>query len=455
MLMAPVDDQHPNSSVDFRSVYDDDVPSARFAVLDNFDLLEIIFSFFEPESDVSSERWALSPTTQQGLFNAALTCKAFVSPALNILWRSMDSIAPLFKILPTFMLVRNDYTVNGAILEGHLQRLDQYAIRIRRLRFEVRHNSKRPIPSFIYQILARLRPRNLLPALTHLFIPSILNCSGMNPYSLIILGDSLSSLSSLQWSDIRFKSEPYVAHALNRFSFKAPSIKQLALEGWITPIAVKFLPNFCQLTHLILDLSLDMRRKAFKIDVLRRCSQIGSLSSLKLILGSATFDKKQIESVHFYALLNLELRGTTLNAYELLQRVRMPHLQSIVLKLFVSYRMDHDSLVRQLVQLDRIQSVVIQMLSHSESLGWTVLLPFVLRSHNHIRFLDMILPTSSGYYSFLEFCATMRWPELQSIKLWYEYWDVVLGFPPPSLPPSFKESFTFKCPKLKSFVICD
>ncbi|KDR85821.1 hypothetical protein GALMADRAFT_150210, partial [Galerina marginata CBS 339.88] len=166
--MARVDDQHLNLPVTFRSVDDDIVPSMQFAVLDNSDLLETIFSFFEPESGLYSEKWALSPRTQQDLVNTALTCKAFVSPALNILWRSMDSIAPLFKILPTLVLVRNDYTINGAILESHIQRVDQ-----------------RPIPSFIYQILASLRPRGLLPALTHLFIPPLLSSCRTGPLRIL------------------------------------------------------------------------------------------------------------------------------------------------------------------------------------------------------------------------------------------------------------------------------
>ncbi|KDR85791.1 hypothetical protein GALMADRAFT_218880 [Galerina marginata CBS 339.88] len=119
--------------------------ASQEAVLENFDLLENIFSFFEPPSDVSSASWALSLPGRQALLNAALTCKVFVDPAMDILWRSMDSLTPLVKILPTFVMIGTEYTVNGAILDSHLRRVDDYARRIRRLRLDSLHSVKREI----------------------------------------------------------------------------------------------------------------------------------------------------------------------------------------------------------------------------------------------------------------------------------------------------------------------
>jgi len=58
-------------------------------VLGNRDLLDIIFDFFWPhEHDV--------------LLAASLTCKAFLEPALNAIWRKMQNIKPLCCLLPTF-----------------------------------------------------------------------------------------------------------------------------------------------------------------------------------------------------------------------------------------------------------------------------------------------------------------------------------------------------------------
>jgi len=58
-------------------------------VLRNRDLLDSIFDFFEPHE-------------QQALLWASLTSKAFLEPALNILWREMTEPWPLFRLLPTY-----------------------------------------------------------------------------------------------------------------------------------------------------------------------------------------------------------------------------------------------------------------------------------------------------------------------------------------------------------------
>jgi hypothetical protein len=42
------------------------------------------------------------------LASAALTCRTFLEPALDRLWRSLDKLFPLFKLLPAFY--RSDST---------------------------------------------------------------------------------------------------------------------------------------------------------------------------------------------------------------------------------------------------------------------------------------------------------------------------------------------------------
>lgn len=48
------------------------------------------------------------------LASTALTCRTFMEPALDRLWRSLDKLFPLFKLLPAFY--RSDLTfVSGVI----------------------------------------------------------------------------------------------------------------------------------------------------------------------------------------------------------------------------------------------------------------------------------------------------------------------------------------------------
>ena len=72
-------------------------------VLKNPDLLQIIFEFFDLcnlECIMSIHSSWIQRRTRQSLLWAALTSKAFLEPAMNALWYEMDSILPLYLVLP-------------------------------------------------------------------------------------------------------------------------------------------------------------------------------------------------------------------------------------------------------------------------------------------------------------------------------------------------------------------
>jgi hypothetical protein len=56
--------------------------------------------------------------SKQTLVSASLTAKAFSEPAFNVLWYEIDTIWPLFHIIPTFKR-----TVNGKYVSLHLMLL--------------------------------------------------------------------------------------------------------------------------------------------------------------------------------------------------------------------------------------------------------------------------------------------------------------------------------------------
>ena len=74
---------------------------ATSLVLVNVDILEHIFSFFDP--GFFDDVWDIDRTTRKYLLFAALTCKPFFEPATNLLWKIMESIIPFFKVLPEFV----------------------------------------------------------------------------------------------------------------------------------------------------------------------------------------------------------------------------------------------------------------------------------------------------------------------------------------------------------------
>jgi len=64
------------------------------------EIIRIILEFLEADSP--------SEYRNSSLLNAALACKAFEEPALDFLWRTMDSFLPLLRLIPGFKYLHND-----------------------------------------------------------------------------------------------------------------------------------------------------------------------------------------------------------------------------------------------------------------------------------------------------------------------------------------------------------
>ena len=72
------------------------IPGQTPEALKNQDILSLIFQHFDlqPGSQTVAQ-------TRKDLFSAARTCKAFVEPALDSLWRVLPSLLPLLLLLPS------------------------------------------------------------------------------------------------------------------------------------------------------------------------------------------------------------------------------------------------------------------------------------------------------------------------------------------------------------------
>ena len=78
-------------------------PSSRKA-LRLFEILLLIFEHVSPPEDDSSE----PNSARQTLAAAARVCKAFSEPALIVLWRRIDTLAPLVRLLAAAKLTERD-----------------------------------------------------------------------------------------------------------------------------------------------------------------------------------------------------------------------------------------------------------------------------------------------------------------------------------------------------------
>ncbi|TFK75511.1 hypothetical protein BDN72DRAFT_441648 [Pluteus cervinus] len=82
------------------------------SVLRTEDLVHNILEYFavDPRAD-----WSAFPkyhedliASRKQLYNAALISRCFVHPALELLWRTIDSMMPLIKLLPESLLSQDN-----------------------------------------------------------------------------------------------------------------------------------------------------------------------------------------------------------------------------------------------------------------------------------------------------------------------------------------------------------
>ena len=94
----------------------------------NEDILHLVFEHFDLQPGSHFDLQPGSPTRAQvrkDLFSAAKTCKAFVEPALNSLWRVLPSLLPLLLLLPSAEVRANHYvssrlSLSSLYLSRHL-----------------------------------------------------------------------------------------------------------------------------------------------------------------------------------------------------------------------------------------------------------------------------------------------------------------------------------------------
>ena len=82
--------------------------SPSLEALGNDHLVDMFFSYLFPE-DLSILPRAELVEARIHLRNMAITCRAFKDAALNRLWRCLDSLIPLIKLIPGHNIVNNYY----------------------------------------------------------------------------------------------------------------------------------------------------------------------------------------------------------------------------------------------------------------------------------------------------------------------------------------------------------
>jgi len=78
-------------------------------VLENPEILQSIFEQFYDQNEDHGSRSQVQ--TRKFLLSASLTCRAFFEPAMDAMWRYLDSLLPILRVIPTLKRGGNGHYV--------------------------------------------------------------------------------------------------------------------------------------------------------------------------------------------------------------------------------------------------------------------------------------------------------------------------------------------------------
>ncbi|KZT28029.1 hypothetical protein NEOLEDRAFT_1239790 [Neolentinus lepideus HHB14362 ss-1] len=193
---------------------------------------DIIHEFLNQlEIQASWKDLSLLRRQRQDLLWVALSCKAFVDPALDLLWRQIDSLTPLFSILSGFFWTGDCYVLLGSVPSYQLTRLKRYAVCVREAKISFDH---RIHPSTLHRLWQLLRAP-ILPRLRSLTWD---NGDPLALQSFFFITTSLSHIDIKTYPKTGQVGESYALAAfLDVLADQVSSLRHLKLSGR--------LPHYC------------------------------------------------------------------------------------------------------------------------------------------------------------------------------------------------------------------
>ncbi|THV06035.1 hypothetical protein K435DRAFT_42476 [Dendrothele bispora CBS 962.96] len=135
-----------------------------------------------------------SPNGKRSISRLARTCKAFQEPALDVLWRELDSLVPILALFPPVLLKKPKKPGLGfskSPSEGDWDKILQYGMRVRRVKYD---DTSKAVSSSIFPIFDETRPVDyILPNLQQL-VWKVETSAGLD-YCRLFLNTKLENLS--------------------------------------------------------------------------------------------------------------------------------------------------------------------------------------------------------------------------------------------------------------------
>ncbi|XP_006455069.1 hypothetical protein AGABI2DRAFT_209334 [Agaricus bisporus var. bisporus H97] len=268
------------------------------AVLTNPDILELILENLSVDRvwELESEEVVLRRSV---LASTALTCRTFMEPALDRLWRSLDKLFPLFKLLPAFYRSDSTFVLRGRISESDWDRFDWYARRVKSFCYS-RDPDSLDIAMHVYFRIAQLRRLPLLPSLRHLKCPHISQDDFLISSICLFLTPSLSELN---FEKITGVEDKLIGTFLHTLICEEARIERLELVGeGLTKDTLMYIGRLMSLKSLIVN---GMGRYV-DLEVVKSLGRIPGLEELELDLEESGL-LSEGEELGFKELTKLEV----------------------------------------------------------------------------------------------------------------------------------------------------
>ncbi|KDR80815.1 hypothetical protein GALMADRAFT_241266 [Galerina marginata CBS 339.88] len=329
---------------------------------------------------------------------------------MNVLWNSFDSWVSLLKLVPTLSLVseENLYTTAGVVLEKHLERLNFYTRRIRRLKLG---RFDQNVSTHLYDAVSYSQHK-LFPSLRTLMIPALGELYRDNLNTLLLTLSS--SLSSVRIGGIMSSREVYAASFLHRIPSEARFLVHLHLSGCLSSVTLDLIDNF----NLLETLQLDLESTTFDINML---DSLPNLKHFALTLDeNSSFNYSSRSTTNPLSLQSLEITGPAAHLFAIIQNVFMTNLTRIKISL-TSFAEDmRASLARESFEkfiehhaASSLQSIQVDK-PRGARMSWKVLTP--LSACNQLKHLKISIDYLNSA-RLLRLCQNGEWRTLETLFL--------------------------------------
>ncbi|KJA23498.1 hypothetical protein HYPSUDRAFT_215086 [Hypholoma sublateritium FD-334 SS-4] len=305
---------------------------AASKLFQNEDLIPIILSFLDPEAFYGNGIWDMEPSTRKDLRSAALACKSFFQPAISLLWRKLDSLMPILKLISSFV-TEDDiiYTMGSTtIMPEDQQLLNLYSMHVRYLCLA---NFDKIIRGHVLHRLSHLTPP-LLPNLQSIYIPNLdrsMDYRGHETTDVVVLS-LVRTLTTLSISGIDVVKEEDVASYLSILDEKKALLQDVHLGGFLTHDTLTLLNRFSNIKFL----DLNLKGVDFGSTVILAWSSLPFLTHLTIHLDSDSDYELELgrnaagNAPNFQALQRLQFGGLPAEALKFFQSIGISETLSCI-----------------------------------------------------------------------------------------------------------------------------